>query len=322
MQAVRETVGRLGLCREEDCGDFEENRRFESAHPSFGSRQVSSMDAFSAQAGYCSYCSGDGGVSYPFAGRMSGLIQITNAEESGHGVATRLEVEVQAPGARWKTFASSSSRTASSSRCSLADQKAPRSSRTGPIALLVSREIGKRSGAGAAERHCDDRGHRGAKGPLRHRDGGIDGALRLAGSPRAAAGLGGVDTSHISAAPRWWCTRAPPEDVRRASVVGDVEYWVTPLPVLPSRARIADRAARGLLRAAARSGSDADRLFARGEAGNTARADFDYRVFPKPFQHAAAFPVDEKLLRSRRLGDPRRDDRGEAGGVTISRRFS
>ena len=37
------------------------------------------------------------------------------------------------------------------------------------------------------------------------------------------------------------------------------------------------------------------RLFARDEAGNTARADFDYRVFPKPFKRSR-IDVDDKLL--------------------------
>jgi murein DD-endopeptidase MepM/ murein hydrolase activator NlpD len=37
------------------------------------------------------------------------------------------------------------------------------------------------------------------------------------------------------------------------------------------------------------------RLFARDEAGNTARADFDYRVFPKPFKRSR-IEVDDRLL--------------------------
>jgi murein DD-endopeptidase MepM/ murein hydrolase activator NlpD len=37
------------------------------------------------------------------------------------------------------------------------------------------------------------------------------------------------------------------------------------------------------------------RLFARDEAGNTARADFDYRVFPKPFKRSR-IPLDDRFL--------------------------
>ena len=37
------------------------------------------------------------------------------------------------------------------------------------------------------------------------------------------------------------------------------------------------------------------RLFARDEAGNTARADFDYRTFPKPFKKSR-IELDDKFL--------------------------
>ena len=37
------------------------------------------------------------------------------------------------------------------------------------------------------------------------------------------------------------------------------------------------------------------RVFARDEAGNTARADFDYRVFPKPFKKSR-IELDDKFL--------------------------
>ncbi len=37
------------------------------------------------------------------------------------------------------------------------------------------------------------------------------------------------------------------------------------------------------------------RLFARDEAGNTARADFDFRVFPKPFKRSR-IPLDDRFL--------------------------
>ena len=78
-----------------------------------------------------------------------------------------------------------------------------------------------------------------------------------------------------------------PSDVESGVLVGDIEYPGHPaagakvegLNVAGPNARVAFFALR----------YDQDlntpiRLFARDEAGNTARADFDYRVFPKPFE--------------------------------------
>lgn len=80
---------------------------------------------------------------------------------------------------------------------------------------------------------------------------------------------------------------ATPADVQSGVLVGDIEYPGYPaagakvegLNVTDPNARVAFFALR----------YDQDlntpiRLFARDEAGNTARADFDYRVFPKPFK--------------------------------------
>ena len=77
-----------------------------------------------------------------------------------------------------------------------------------------------------------------------------------------------------------------PSDVESGVLVGDIEYPGHPaagakvegLNVAGPNARVAFFALR--------YDQDIDtpiRLFARDEAGNTARADFDHRVFPKPF---------------------------------------
>jgi murein DD-endopeptidase MepM/ murein hydrolase activator NlpD len=92
--------------------------------------------------------------------------------------------------------------------------------------------------------------------------------------------------------------RATPEDVTSGVVVGDVEYPGFPASQagLPG-ATINDPAVRVAF-FALRHDQDLGtpiRLFARDEAGNTARADFDFRVFPKPFKKSR-IDVDERLL--------------------------
>lgn len=92
--------------------------------------------------------------------------------------------------------------------------------------------------------------------------------------------------------------RATPEDVQSGVVVGDVEY-----PGFPGSGatvegvRITDPAVR-IAFFALRFDQDvntAPRVFARDEAGNTARADFDYRTFPKPFKKSR-IDLDDKFL--------------------------
>ena len=53
-------------------------------------------------------------------------------------------------------------------------------------------------------------------------------------------------------------------------------------------------------------------LFARDEAGNSARGDFDYTDLPETVQEEP-HPARRQVPRPRRPGDPRRDDRSQAG---------
>ena len=94
--------------------------------------------------------------------------------------------------------------------------------------------------------------------------------------------------------------RVTPEDVRSGVLVGDVEY-----PGYPARAaglpdiNITDPAVRVAF-FALRHDQDLKtpiRVFARDEAGNSARADFDYRVFPKPFKKSRIELADAFLDR-------------------------
>lgn len=92
--------------------------------------------------------------------------------------------------------------------------------------------------------------------------------------------------------------RATPEDVTSGVLVGDIEYPGFPAAKanLPG-ATFNDPAVRVAF-FALRHDQDLNtpiRLFARDEAGNTARADFEFRVFPKPFQKSR-IEVNEALL--------------------------
>jgi murein DD-endopeptidase MepM/ murein hydrolase activator NlpD len=92
--------------------------------------------------------------------------------------------------------------------------------------------------------------------------------------------------------------RATPEDVESGVVVGDVEYPGYPAAgATIEGVTIKDPAVRVAFFALL---YDQDlntpmRVFARDPAGNTARADFDHRVFPKPFKKSR-IPLDDKLL--------------------------
>jgi murein DD-endopeptidase MepM/ murein hydrolase activator NlpD len=92
--------------------------------------------------------------------------------------------------------------------------------------------------------------------------------------------------------------RVTPADVTSGVLVGDVEY-----PGYPATGanvdgiRITDPDLRVAFFALLH---DQDlntpiRLFARDEAGNSARADFDYRAFPKPFKRSR-IELDERFL--------------------------
>jgi murein DD-endopeptidase MepM/ murein hydrolase activator NlpD len=93
--------------------------------------------------------------------------------------------------------------------------------------------------------------------------------------------------------------RVQPGDVTSGVLVGDVEYPGFPASGVnaPEGVKIADPALRVAFFALL---YDQDlktqiRLFARDEAGNTARGDFDFRVFPKPFKRSR-IELDDKFL--------------------------
>jgi murein DD-endopeptidase MepM/ murein hydrolase activator NlpD len=92
--------------------------------------------------------------------------------------------------------------------------------------------------------------------------------------------------------------RATPADVRSGVIVGDTEYPGFPgAGATVEGVRIADPAIRVAF-FALRYDQDLKtpiRVFARDEAGNTARADFDYRTFPKPFKKSP-IPIEDAFV--------------------------
>ncbi len=92
--------------------------------------------------------------------------------------------------------------------------------------------------------------------------------------------------------------RATPADVTSGVLVGDIEYPGYPASgATVDGVSLADPALR-IAFFALRYDQDVNtpmRLFARDEAGNTARGDFDYTAFPKPFKKSR-IELDDRFL--------------------------
>ena len=240
------------------------------------------------------------GGAYVVAGRMAGPPIQINKPEKVVGLSTPLEVEVQAPGARVEDLRIVLEQNGKQFPLfTLADQQGADVKQNGADRLVVSREIGKQavpelqSGDAAVVVTAARKvlyGIRTVESTARR-----DFKVRLE-RPRVSV----VSTHHYVnlGGSEMVVYRATPEDVTSGVVVGDVEY-----PGFPASAaalegtKIADPALRVAFFALLH---DQDlktpiRLFARDEAGNTARADFDYRVFPKPFKRSR-IPLDDKFL--------------------------
>lgn len=92
--------------------------------------------------------------------------------------------------------------------------------------------------------------------------------------------------------------RATPEDVTSGVVVGDVEYPGYPLAGANVPGVTANDPALRVAFFALKHDQDLNttiRVFARDEAGNVARADFEKRIFPKPFKKSR-IEVSQQLL--------------------------
>jgi murein DD-endopeptidase MepM/ murein hydrolase activator NlpD len=93
--------------------------------------------------------------------------------------------------------------------------------------------------------------------------------------------------------------RASPADVTSGVLVGDLEYPGYPASGASTTEGVKlDDPALRIAFFALRYDQDLNtpiRLFARDEAGNTARADFDHTTFPKPFKNSR-IQLDDKFL--------------------------
>jgi murein DD-endopeptidase MepM/ murein hydrolase activator NlpD len=241
------------------------------------------------------------GGAFVAAGRMAGpAIQVTKPGKFV-GVTSPLEVVVEAPGALLESLQVSLEQAGTSVPLfSLADQKNANLRQEGNDRLIVSRDFGRqdapelKSGPARLVVNASRKvmyGLRTVESSAVH-----DVQVRLE-RPRVSV----ISTHHYinHGGSEMVVYRATPEDVASGVVVGDVEYPGYPAGgVTVEGVRITDPAVRvaffALLHDQDRNATPI-RLFARDEAGNSARADFDYRVFPKPFKKSR-INLDDRFL--------------------------
>ena len=240
------------------------------------------------------------GGAFVYAGRLPGpVIEITRPDKFV-GATTPLEVKVQAPGARLEAFEIVLEQGGKQIPLfTLADPKGAQLRQDGADRIVISRDIGKQAvpELQSGEAKVVVTAARKVVYGIRtvRSSAAKDFRVRLE-RPRVSVmsvhhfvNLGGAELVVY---------RASPEDVTSGVVVGEVEYPGYPASgVTVDGVKITDPAVRVAFFALLH---DQDlktpiRLFARDEAGNSARADFDYRVFPKPFKKSK-IPLDDKFL--------------------------
>jgi murein DD-endopeptidase MepM/ murein hydrolase activator NlpD len=240
------------------------------------------------------------GGAYLVAGRMAGpAIQIAKPGKFV-GQTTPLEVAVSAPGARLAELRIVLEQNGQHYPLfSLADQQDAKVRQDGPDRLIVERAIGKQAVPDLQS------------GPARiivttarpvlygirntHASATHDVQVRLE-RPRVSV----MSTHHYinHGGSEMVVYRATPADVTSGVVVGDVEYPGYPATgVTADNVNITDPAVRVTFFALLH---DQDlntpiRLFARDEAGNSARADFEYTAFPKPFKKSR-IELDDRFM--------------------------
>jgi murein DD-endopeptidase MepM/ murein hydrolase activator NlpD len=237
---------------------------------------------------------------FVFAGRLPGpAVQIAKPDKVV-GLATPLEVTIDAPGAHVDELQIVLEQNGRQYPLfSLADQKGAQVRQDGPDRLVITRDLGKQSvpelQSGQA-RLLVSAARKVVYGIRTVRtDAEKDVRVRLE-RPRVSV----VSTHHYinHGGSEMVVYRVTPDDVASGVVVGDVEYPGYPAGgATVDGVRIADPALRVAFFALLH---DQDlntpmRVFARDEAGNSARADFDFRVFPKPFKRSR-IQLDDKFL--------------------------
>jgi murein DD-endopeptidase MepM/ murein hydrolase activator NlpD len=240
------------------------------------------------------------GGAFLYAGRLAGPAIQINKPERFVGAASPLEVAIDAPGAHLEELQIVFEQNGKTVPLfSLADHKDAQVRQDGADRVVVAREVGKqvipelqsgdaRITVTAARKVLY--GIRTVRATATR-----DVKVRLE-RPRVAV----VSTHHYinHGGSEMVVYRATPADVTSGVVVGDVEYPGFPaVGATVDGVSIADPALRvaffALLHDQDRS--TPIRLFARDEAGNSARADFDFRVFPKPFKRSR-IELDDRFL--------------------------
>ena len=241
------------------------------------------------------------GGAYVYAGRMPAPVIKIEKPEKFVGTATPLEVTISAPDAQAMkpvrvVFEQNGKQT---TLFSLDEPGKAQIKQEGADTLRITHEIGKQTvpdlQAGAARILVTAgrpvmRGIRTVESSASQ-----DVQVRLE-RPRVAV----VSTHHYVnlGGTEMVVYRATPDDVESGVIVGDVEYPGYPASgATVEGVSIKDPALRVAFFALL---YDQDvntpmRVFARDPAGNTARADFDHRTFPKPFKKSQ-IPLDDKLL--------------------------
>jgi murein DD-endopeptidase MepM/ murein hydrolase activator NlpD len=240
-----------------------------------------------------------GGV-FVVAGRMGGPSIEINKPAKFVGASSPLEVAVSAPGANLKDLQIVLEQEGKQhSLFTLADQKGATVKQDGPDKLLVAGTLGRqqvpdlKSGPARVVVTASRSVVYGIR--TLQSSASKDVQVRLE-RPRISI----VSTHHYvnHGGSEMAVYRVSPSDVTSGVLVGDVEY-----PGYPAAGanvegvRISDPDVRVAFFALLH---DQDlntpiRLFARDEAGNTARADFDYRAFPKPFKRSR-IQLDDRFL--------------------------
>jgi murein DD-endopeptidase MepM/ murein hydrolase activator NlpD len=240
-----------------------------------------------------------GGV-FVYAGRLPGPIIEIRKPEKVVGVSSPLEVAVQAPGAHVEELQIILEQGGKQVPLfSLADQKGAQVKQDGTDRLLISREIGKQAvpelQSGDA-RIVVSAARKVVYGIRTVRSTATHGFRVRLERPRVSV----VSTHHYInlGGSEMVVYRATPEDVTSGVLVGDIEYPGFPATgATVQGVKVSDPALRVAFFALLH---DQDlktpiRLFARDEAGNTARGDFDFRVFPKPFKRSR-IELDDRFL--------------------------
>ena len=240
------------------------------------------------------------GGAYVYAGRLPGPAIAIQKPEKVIGVSTPLEIAVEAPGAALETLEISLEQNGKQVPLfSLADHKGAQVRQDGADRVLVTRQVGKEAVPELAtgDARITVTAARKVLYGLRTVSSSDtrDVRVRLE-RPRVSV----LSTHHYvnHGGSEMVVYRVTPEDVTSGVVVGDVEYPGYPAGgVTVDGVKIADPAVRVAFFALLHDQDLATpmRIFARDEAGNSARADFDFRVFPKPFKRSR-IPLDDRFL--------------------------